>query len=181
MPPPAAPASTGTKARIRVTDLSKHGPQYRDVVKYLRWFADTDLCAECSHFFGGKERLKKYIDDLLKYDLLAVGRATDLKNPSLRISAFVNTGGVMVPAGFMAMFIDLDGVFFNETLDICGYRGGSDAARKLLLGHELAHALERPGIVPDLDDLNGCIANTRLVLANCLSTFISAHSSQQNR
>jgi hypothetical protein len=155
------------EVRVHVTDLAKQGPQYDDVVRFLRSIASAAPCEQCARFFGGWKQVKKYIDDLLRYDLLAVGRATDLKNTKSVINAFVGTRGTDAPLGFMALFINNDGVFFNPALEIGGYRGGSSGARWLLVCHEISHALSIASSLPDLDDPAAGIFNTELVLANC--------------
>jgi hypothetical protein len=159
---------------VSVAGLRKNGPRYDEVALYLNLLSRDWICGSALSFFGGAQRVQDYVNDLLRYGLLAVGNVTDRADPSRTIHAFVSTCGSDVPPGVAALVVNVHGDFFRDDRDPDPRVMNLGGRRAVLLLHEMAHALEAPGILPDRENPASGAHNTALVMEHCAETIAAA-------
>jgi hypothetical protein len=103
---------------------------------------------DCRKFLeSGNHSLNDYINDVLSNDLIVSGSFDN------GIAAFTGTGDADRPAGTAAIVVNEGSAFMNGAYTVNGtIQGGTTEAQVFMLLHELGHALESRGFLPDRDD-----------------------------
>jgi RHS repeat-associated protein len=168
-----SPADPPAPKVLKVKNLSTTSAQATGVQNSLRWLqvaiSQDDTCnswlkdnqGDISWMLGGAPG-----------STMAVGVGNFSGPGASTTNAVAGNSGTDLPDG-MLITVNLNGAFFYSN-SIAGYgtniQGGTDAAKALILLHELAHITEAQGFINDDGGANNEAAQTRnnqLVLENC--------------
>lgn len=156
-----------SKSVVTVTALTKSGPQYNQAASVFKQVS-TDIDPQCLNFLqSGGQNVKTFISDLLSEQMLAVA------NFNTSIAAFTGTAGTNIPAGTAAIVINGTSAFYSSkyTVDQGKITGGTPEADAFIILHELGHALDAKGFLPDNNNPSAVAANDQLIAQNCKQTL----------
>jgi hypothetical protein len=88
-------------------------------------------------------------------------------------AAFTGTAGSDIPVGMAAIVVNNGSAFFRSGYSVNQGKitGGTALAQAFILLHELAHAVDADGFLPDRDDRHAGMSNDRKIEQNCDKTL----------
>jgi RHS repeat-associated protein len=159
---------------LHVEGPTKTGGQYSSVKDaFTRTLASLD--PDCEAFLNsGGGNVRTVASDLFEHDLVAVG-GFDIK-----YSAFTNTAGTDLPAGYASMVFNTSSAFFQGPTGMGGVftvnngqiRGGTPQAQVFIILHELSHLLSSQGFMSDFGNAKAGWQNDRVISSFCRNTLI---------
>jgi hypothetical protein len=165
-------AGIAGSARISITNFTTSSLTAVGVQNSLRWLKQALLADQtCSDWLVNNQLV---IDQLLgdapgTTTIVGVGNFSD---PA--VNAVAGVGGTNLAPGTAGITVNLTGAYFNSALS-AGYgtniQGGSDAAKALILVHELAHVTGANGFLDNDNNPSAQTQNNHMLLERCGKTI----------